>query len=122
MSNGNHSTAATNGVDKAYENNDLPPRRPAEPTVVEVRTSIRRRGWLPSLLSKLSCRRSRSISDSIHFHAQRIQDVSKLRISVSFCRHWLIIGRRRQVSNALFCDATPIASPMTERSRDAQAR
>ncbi len=80
-----HSSAAINGSNETYDCNDLPPRRPAEPTVVEVRNSGSRRGWLSSMCWKLPCWSSRnSVSESIHFHARRIQDVSKSRISVSF--------------------------------------
>ena len=71
------STAATSNSTKTNYNNDLTPRRPAEPTVVEVRNSGRRRGWLSSMMLKLPCWSSRnSLSASIHFHAQRVQDVS----------------------------------------------
>lgn len=48
------------------------PARPAEPAPVEV--EVRHRGRLSSWLSMLSCCGKSSMSNSIHFHAQRVED------------------------------------------------
>ncbi|KAL3817096.1 hypothetical protein ACHAXA_009927 [Cyclostephanos tholiformis] len=76
MSSYNHSSVAiTNGLTTSYDSNSQPAVRTAQPTVVEFRNSGgHRRGWLSSLLVKLSCPWRNTTSASVHFHAQQVQD------------------------------------------------
>lgn len=69
----NHSAAATIVAAKPNCSDGSPvDRRAAEP--VNDMVEVHCRGRLASLLSMMSCRSKSSISNSIHFHAQHVED------------------------------------------------
>lgn len=68
----NEGTASMVSPDVHRANSGAHANRPIEPDIVEVR----HRGRLSSLLSMLSCCRRSSLTESAHFHANRVEDVS----------------------------------------------
>mmetsp|Transcript_15499 Transcript_15499/g.28170 ORF Transcript_15499/g.28170 Transcript_15499/m.28170 type:complete len:165 (-) Transcript_15499:364-858(-) len=72
-----HSAPAAIVAAEPDDDNAGPHHHPARTAAVDEpdhTVEVRHRGRLASLLSMMSCRNNSSISNSIHFHAQRIED------------------------------------------------